>query len=198
MPAKLNVPASSEVAPTVAMIKAARRDGKEEWESDSGAKFHMLTYTRAGMTAYKKASQGVTVVVADGNILSVDGFRTVETDVDQPGTKTKPVKVVTVAYVRRLSRNFLSTHKAEDHWGKQLFYYNMKAVLGFPGKEPFVFNCCFRKVLFSATGVRRTPSQGAALALAAKPAQAMGIAATGQRGFCEARLKAEAKRKVVQ
>ena len=34
-----------------------------------------------------------TVEVADGTILPVDGFETVEVDLDQPGTTTKPVVV---------------------------------------------------------------------------------------------------------
>ena len=55
-----------------------------------------MSYTQAGITAYKKAPAGPT---ADGIILSVDGFGTVEMDMDQPGTRTKPVKMVFVAYV---------------------------------------------------------------------------------------------------
>ena len=47
-----------------------------------------------------------------------------------------------------------------------------------------MFNFCPRKGLFSAIGVRRTPSQVAALALAAKTAEAMRIEATGQWGPC--------------
>ena len=43
-----------------------------------------------------------------------------------------------------------------------------------------MFNFCPRKGLFSATGVRRTPGQGAVLALAATTAEAMGIETTGQ------------------
>ena len=35
-----------------AMVGAARGDSKEEWESDSGATFHM-SHTHAGMSAYK-------------------------------------------------------------------------------------------------------------------------------------------------
>ena len=51
---KLNVPTSSEVGPMAAMTRVAGRGRKEEWESDSGATFHM-SHTCAGMTAYKKA-----------------------------------------------------------------------------------------------------------------------------------------------
>ena len=54
MLAKINVPANSEVELTAATIEAAREDGNEEWNSDSGATFHTY-HTRAGMTAYKKA-----------------------------------------------------------------------------------------------------------------------------------------------
>ena len=54
--------------------------------------------------------------------------------------------------------------------------------MGFPGEESLVFDFCLHKKLFSATGVRRTPSQGAALALAAKMAEAMRIETMGQWG----------------
>ena len=99
-----------------------------------------MSHTRAGKTAYKKAPAGTTVEVADGTILQVDGFAPVEVDLDQPGTMTKPVKMVAVAYVPGLSRNLLSTRKVVEQWGKPLVYYKTKAVLGFPGEESFVFN----------------------------------------------------------
>ena len=51
MLAKLTVPAVPEVRAVAAMVEAARSDRKEEWESDSGATFHM-SHTRAGMSAY--------------------------------------------------------------------------------------------------------------------------------------------------
>ena len=66
---------------------------KEEWDSDSGA------------SAYKKAPAGTTVEVPDGTILPVDGFGRVEVDLDQPGTTTKPAKMVSVGYMPGLSRN---------------------------------------------------------------------------------------------
>ena len=74
------------------------------------------------MTAYNKAPAGTTVEVADGTILQVYGFGTVEVDLDQPGTTTKPVKVVSVAYVPGLSRNRLSTRKAVEQWSEPLVY----------------------------------------------------------------------------
>ena len=73
MLAKLNVPAISEVGPMAEMMGAARVGSEEECESDSGPAFHM-PHTRAGMTAYKKASPRTTAQVADGNILPVYGF----------------------------------------------------------------------------------------------------------------------------
>ena len=167
MPAKLNVPAKTEVGPTAAMIGASRGDGKEEWESDSGPTFHM-SHTRAGVTAYKTASPGTTVEVANGTMLPVDGFGTIETGLDQPGTTTKPVKMIAVAHVPRLSRNLLSTRKAVEQWGKPFVYYETKADLGFPGKESLIFSFCPRNGLFSATGVRRISGQGAALVVASK------------------------------
>ena len=115
------------------------------------------------MTAYKKSPAGTTVEVADGTILPVGGFETVEVDLDQAGNTTKPVKMVSVGYVPGLSRNLLSTRKAVEQWGKPFVYYKTKAVLGFPREESLVFNFCARRGLFSATGVRRTPSQGEAL-----------------------------------
>ena len=144
------------------MVGAARSDRKEEWESDSGATFHM-SHTRAGVSSYKKASPGTNVEIADGNILPVDGFGRIEVDLDQPGNTTKMAKMDDVAYVPGLSRNLLSTVKAVEQWGKPLIYYRDKAVLGFPGEESFVFKFCPRKGLFSVTTARRIPRQELAL-----------------------------------
>ena len=158
MLAKLTAPTVPEVRAVTAMVGAARGDRKKEWESDSGATFHM-PHTRAGMSAYKKALPGTTVEIADGNILPVDGFGRIEVNLDQPGHTTKMVKMDDVAYVPGLSRNLLSTIKAVEQWGKPLIYYRNEAVLGFPGEESLVFNFCPRKGLFSATGARRIPRQ---------------------------------------
>ena len=158
MLAKLTVPAAPEVRAVAAMMGAARSDRKEEWESDSGATFHM-SHTRAGLSAYKKASPGTDVEIADGNILPVDGFGRTEVDLDQPGNTTKIVKMDDVAYVPGLSRNLLSTVKAVEQWGKPLIYYRNKAVLEFLGEESLVFKFCPRQGLFSATGARRIPRQ---------------------------------------
>ena len=175
------MPANPEVGPTAAMIGAARGDRKEEWESDSGASFH-ISHTRAGMTAYKKTPAGTTVEVVDGTTLPADGFGAVEMDLDQPDATTMPVKMVSVAFMLRLSRNLLSTRKAVEQLDKPLVYYKTKAVLWFLGKESLVSNFWPREGLFSATGVRRTPSQGAALELAVKTVEAMRVEATGQWG----------------
>ena len=78
------------------------------------------------MTASKKAPAGATVEVADVTILPVDGFGTVELDLDQPGTTTEPVKMVSVVYVPGLSRDLLSTRKAVEQRGKPLVYYKTK------------------------------------------------------------------------
>ena len=158
MLAKLTVPVVTEVRAVAAMVGAARSDRKEEWESDFGATFHM-SHTRAGMSAYRKASPGTNVEIADGNILPVDGFGRIEVDLDQPGRTTKMVKMDDVAYVPGLSRNLLSTVKAVEQWGQPLIYYRNKAVLGFPGEESLVFKFCPRRGLFSATGARRIPRQ---------------------------------------
>ena len=158
MLAKLTVPVVPEVREVTAMVWAARSVRKEEWESDSGATFHM-SHTRAGMSAYKKASPGTNVEIADGNILPVDGFGRIELDLDQPGRTTKMVKMDDVAYVPGLSRNLRSTVKAVEQWGKPLICYRNKAVLGFPGEESLVFKFCPRRRLFSATGARRIPRQ---------------------------------------
>ena len=162
MLAKLTVPAVPEVRAVAAMVGAARGDRKEEWESDSGATFHM-SHTRAGMSAYKKASPGTNVEIVDGNILPVDGFGRIEVDLDQPGHTTKMVKMNDVAYVPGLSRNLLSTIKAVEQWRKPLMNYRNKAVLGFPGEESLVFKFCPRKGLFLATSARRIPRQEVAL-----------------------------------
>ena len=162
MLAKLTVPVVPEVRAVAAMVGAARSDRKEEWESDSGATFHM-SHTRAGMSAYKKASPGTNVEIADGNILPVDGFGRIEVDLDQPGHTTKMVKMDDVAYVPGLSRNLLSTVKAVEQLGKPLIYYRNKAVLGFPGEESLVFKFFSRRGLSSATGARRIPRQEVAL-----------------------------------
>ena len=177
--AKMNVPASSEVGLVLAMVGAAHGNGKEENGSDAGTTFHM-PHTRAGMTAYKKASAGTTVEVTDETILPVDGFRTTEVDLDQSGFTTKPVKMVAIAYVPGLLQNLLSTRKAITHKGNPLVYYKTKAVLGFPREESLVYNFCPRKRLFPAICVKRSPNQGAALVLAAKSAEAMIIETTGQ------------------
>ena len=141
MLARLTVPVVPEVREVTAMVGAARSVTKEEWESDSGATFHM-SHTRAGRSAYKKASPGTNVEIADGNILPVDGFGRIEVDLDQPGRTTKMVKMDDVAYVPGLSRNLLSTVKAVGQWGKPLIYYRNKVVLGFPGEESIVFKFC--------------------------------------------------------
>ena len=73
-----------------------------------------MSHARAGIAAYKKASPGTTVEVADGTILLVDGFGTIDVDLDQPVTVTKSVKMVAVAYVPGFSWNLLSTCKAMD------------------------------------------------------------------------------------
>ena len=125
MLAKINVPANAEMGLVAATTEAAREEDKEEWDSDSGASFHM-PHTQAGITAYKKVPAGTTVEVADGTMLPIDGFGTVEVDLGQPGTTTKPVKMVSVAYVPGLSRNLLSTRKAEEHWGKSLVNYKTR------------------------------------------------------------------------
>ena len=160
--AKLTVPAVPEVRAMAAMVGTARGDKKEEWESDSGATFHM-SHTRAGMSAYKKASLGTTVEIANGNILPVDGFGRIEVDLHRPGHTTKMVKMDDVAYVPGLSRNLLSAIKKVEQWGKPLIYYMNKAVLGFPGEESLVFKFCPRKGQSSATGARRIPRQEVAL-----------------------------------
>ena len=59
-----------------------------------------------------------------------------------------------------------------------------RLVYGFRGKGSLVSNFCPRKEFVSATGVRRAPSQVAALALAAKTAEAMRLETTGQWGPC--------------
>ena len=163
MLAKLTVSAVPEMRAVAALVGAARRNRKEEWESNSGATFHM-SHTRAGMSAYKKALPGTIVEIADGNILPVDGFGRIEVDLDQPGDTTKMGKMDDVAYVPGLSRNLLSTIKAGEQWGKPLIYYNRnEVVLGFPEEESLVFKFCPRKGLFSATGERRIPRQEVAL-----------------------------------
>ena len=109
-----------------------------------------------------------------------DGFGTVEVDLDQPGTMTKPVKMAAVAYVPGLSRNLMSTRKGVEQCGKPLVYYKTKAVLEFTAEETLAFSFCPREGLFPATYVRRTLSQGAALALAAKTAVSIRVETTGQ------------------
>ena len=168
---KLNVPAKR---PTAAMVGAGCGDRKKEWESYSGETFHM-SHSRAGVIAYKKAPAGTTVEVANGTILLVDRFGTIEVDLDQPGTTTKPVKMVAVVYVPVHSRNLLSTRKALEQWGKPLVYYKTKAVLRFPGEKTLIFNLCLRKELLSAKSMRRITGQGIALAVAAKARDIMEV-----------------------
>ena len=112
MLAKLTVPVVPEVRAVAAMVGTARGDRKEEWESDSGATFHM-SHTRAGMS-YKKASPGTNVEIADGSILPVDKFGRAEVDLDPPGHTTRMVKMDVVAYVPGLSRNLSPTVKVVE------------------------------------------------------------------------------------
>ena len=141
---KLTVPAVPEVRAVAVTV--------------SGATFHM-SHTRTGKSAYKKASPGTTVEIADGNILLVEGFGKIKVDLDQPGHTTMMVKMDDIEYVPGLCRNLLSTIKAVEQWGKPLIYYKNGAVLGFPGKESLVFIFCPRQGLFPATGARRIPRQ---------------------------------------
>ena len=99
---------------------------------------HSICPIHRRMIAYKKAPTGTIVEVADGTILPMDGFGTVEVDLDQPGTTTKPVKIISIAYVPRLLWDLLSTRKAVEKCDKSLVYYETKAVLGFPGDESLV------------------------------------------------------------
>ena len=127
----------------------------------------------AGVTASKKAPPGTIVGVAHGTILPVDGFQIIEVDLDQPGTRTKPVKMVAFAYVRELSRNLLSIRKAVEQCGKPLVYYKTTAVLGFPGEELLAFNVFPCTELCSA--VKWIPGQGTALAVAVKARDIMNV-----------------------
>ena len=73
MVAKTNVPANYEMALVAATTGAARGDGKDEWDSDSGVSFD-ISYAQARMTAYKKTPAETTVEVADGNGRSLSGM----------------------------------------------------------------------------------------------------------------------------
>ena len=88
-----------------------------------------MSHTCAGITSYKKASPKTTVKVADGNILPADGFGTIEVDLDQLSSTTKPMRMVTVAYVPGHRRKLLSTLKVMGEWSKPLNYYRTKDVL---------------------------------------------------------------------
>ena len=44
MLAKINAPENSEMGLVAVTIGAAHRDGKEEWDSDSGASLRVITY----------------------------------------------------------------------------------------------------------------------------------------------------------
>ena len=79
-----------------------------------------MSNTCVGMTAYKKVSPGTTVEVDGVTILPVDGFGTIEVDLNQLGTTTKPVKMMAVAYVAGLSRNLLPTRETVKQWDKPL------------------------------------------------------------------------------
>ncbi|CAN0128326.1 unnamed protein product, partial [Ascophyllum nodosum] len=203
-----------EVRAAAATVGTARSDEKEEWESDSGATFHM-SHTRAGMSDYKKASPGTSIEIADGKILPVDGFGRIEVDLDQPGRTTKMVRMDDVAYVPGLSRNLMSTVKAVEQWGKPLIYYRNRAVLGLPGEESLVFKFCPQANLTGNGSVKI--ASGAALRAAAshdvmevhpmlahssevitrKTAAMMGIETTGQWGACETCFQVKAKRHAV-
>ena len=109
------------------------------------------------MIAYKKPSPGTTVEVAEGNILPVDRFGTLEVNLDQLGNTTKLVRMDAVACVLELSRNLLSTLKAVSQWGKLLFYYIKRLFWGSGGRSRSVVTSA--PGLFSATGKIRIPSK---------------------------------------
>lgn len=88
-----------------------------------------MSHTQVGRTAYKKTPTGTTVEVPDETIWPVDGFGTVEVDLDQALTTTKPVKIVAVACVPGLLRNLLSTREPVEQLDKPLVSYETKAVL---------------------------------------------------------------------
>ena len=134
MLAEINGPANSQVGLVASIVGAAHGGVKEERDSDSGASFHM-TYTQAVMTADKKAPAGTTVEAADGTILPGDGFGIVEGDLDQPGTTTKPVTMVAVAYGPGLSRNLLSTRKAVEHGVNRSSSTKRRLFWGFRGRS---------------------------------------------------------------
>ncbi|CAN0307352.1 unnamed protein product [Ascophyllum nodosum] len=186
MLAKLTVPVVAEVREVTAMVGAARSVRKEEWESDSGATFHM-SHTRAGMSAYKKASPGTNVEIADGNILPVDGFGRIEVDLDQPGRTTKMVKMDDVAYVPGLSRNLLSTVKEAA----------IEASLTENGLVKIASGAALRAS--ASRGVMEVhrmlahPSED----ITRKTAVMMGIETTGQWGACETCFQVKAKRHAV-
>ncbi|CAM9719027.1 unnamed protein product [Ascophyllum nodosum] len=163
-----------------------------------------MSHTRAGMSAYKKASPGTNVDIADGNIVPVDGFGRIEVDLDQPGRTTKMVKMDDVAYVPGLSQNLLSTVKAVEQWGKPLIYYRNKAVLGFPGEESLASLTENRLVkIASGAALRASPSRDVMevhrmLAhpsedITRKTAEMMGIETTGQWRVCETCFQVKAK-----
>ena len=54
--------------------------------------------------------------------------------------------------------------------------------MGFPWEKSLLLNFCPRKGLFSATGVRRTPSQEAALGLTAKTTETLRTRGDGPVG----------------
>ena len=60
MLAKINVLGKASVELVDTTTGAARGDCKEEYNTDSGASFHM-SHTQAGKIAYKKAPMGTTV-----------------------------------------------------------------------------------------------------------------------------------------
>ena len=137
MVAKPNMPANADVGLVVATIAATHGCGKDKWNLASGATFHM-SHTQVGMTAYKKASAGMTAEVAHGTILPVDRLETIEINLDQPGTTTKPVNMLP-SRMSALSRNLLFTRNAVEQWEKPFVYYETKSVLGFPREEALVF-----------------------------------------------------------
>ena len=96
-----------------------------------------MSHTQAEMTVYKEAPLGTTAEVADGTSLTVDGYGTVELDLNQPDTTAKPVKMISVAYVPGLSWNLLSTRNVVEQSDKPLVYYKTKAVLGSRGRSRF-------------------------------------------------------------
>ena len=107
-----------------------------------------MSHTSAVITVYKKVPPGTIVEDTDGISLPVDGFGQVEVDLDQPGTTTKPVKMVSVAYVPGLRGIYCSPVKQWSDGVNRLCTTKQRLLRGSRGRSCSILTSSLARVCF--------------------------------------------------